>query len=419
MRILIFLLLFTLFSVLIDVYVYRNWRRFAHWRPKFKWTLPVFLIGIFLMPLVMPTYAWLSRWWEVEPKLMRQAIISLWAIWYIPKVPIVIGLLIKDIVAFSSRLFKPKSPTEPSPVGADITELPDLTRRQFLQKVGWTSATVPFAVVGYGLMRDLYDFQVRHVEIAVPNLPQAFHGLRIAQISDLHAGSLFSERPMEHAVETINAQRPDLIMITGDFVNNDHREAPVILPAISRLSAELGVFAVRGNHDHYADVGRVSAMIRDAGVNLLVNDARTLAIDGARLHIIGTDNTGFGQSHADLPAALRNTRPNGEDARILMTHDPTFWDAAREIAPEIDLTLSGHTHGGQFGFELGPLRWSLARLVYQRWAGLYTEDSGTSLQQLYINRGLATVGPPLRLGIRPEITILTLVRRELPTGPIV
>ena len=324
MQFLIFVLLFTLLCVLVDVYVYRNWSRFARLRPQLKWTLPVFLVGIVLMPLVMPTYAWLSRWWEVEPKLWRQLIMALWGIWYIPKVPIVIVLLIKDIVAFSSRLFKPGNPTEPPPSGTDITELPDMTRRQFLQKAGWTSATVPFAIVGYGLMRDLYDFQIRNVEVAVPNLPQALHGLRIAQISDLHAGSLFSERPMEHAVEMINAQRPDLIMITGDFVNNDHREAPVILPAISRLSADIGVYAVRGNHDHYADVGRVSEMIRDAGVHLLVNDARTLAIDGARLHIIGTDNTGFGQSHADLPAALRNIQPNGEDARILMTHDPTL-----------------------------------------------------------------------------------------------
>jgi len=148
-------------------------------------------------------------------------------------------------------------------------------------------------------------------------------------------------------------------------------------------------------------------------LRLLINPHHTFQIDGARLHLIGTDNTGFRQRFADLPKALAGLKadPNGEEFRLLLAHDPSFWDLeVRPDYPEIDLMLCGHTHGGQIGIELGPLRWGLARLVYERWAGLYMEPatSRRGRQYLYVNRGVGTVGPPLRLGIRPEITLITL-----------
>jgi predicted MPP superfamily phosphohydrolase len=256
------------------------------------------------------------------------------------------------------------------------------------------------------------------VDVPIPSLPRQFDGLRIAQLSDLHAGSLFSARPMEDAVDLVLAERPDLVTITGDYVNHDAAELATILPALDRLRAPLGVFGSLGNHDHYADVRRVARDVDATAVDLLVNDARTLAIDGARLHVAGTDNTGFGQRHGDLDAALARTQRNGDDATLLLAHDPTFWDAhVRPSGHAVDLMLAGHTHGGQVGVELGPLRWSLARVMYPRWAGLYGEDrlpdgsaDARERQFLYVNRGLGTVGPPVRLGIRPEITILTLRR---------
>ena len=188
-----------------------------------------------------------------------------------------------------------------------------------------------------------------------------------------------------------------------------------IVPAMHGLKAGLGVYGCLGNHDHYARLGDVVERVRATPVDLLVNEHRTLALDGARLHLVGVDNTGFSQHFADLPGALDGLEadPHGEEIRILLAHTPTYWDShVRTGHPDIDLMLCGHTHGGQVGFEFGPLRYSLARVAYPRWAGLYDEPraGGQSRQFLYVNRGLGTVGPPLRLGIRPEITLLTLRR---------
>src|SRR5690606_29219645 len=140
----------------------------------------------------------------------------------------------------------------------------------------------------------LYDFDVVHVDVPIPGLPRQFDGLRIAQLSDLHAGSLFSARPMEEAVDLVLSEKPDLVTVTGDYVNHDAAEAPLILPALDRLRAPLGVYGSLGNHDHYADVLSVAKQVDATEIDLLVNEARTLEIDGARLHVVGTDNTGFG-----------------------------------------------------------------------------------------------------------------------------
>jgi predicted MPP superfamily phosphohydrolase len=380
-----------------------------------------------VMPFALPVYFFVWRWWEVEPKLARAAFFGFWAIYYGPKALIAVVLIGKDIARFVIWLFEwfqRQLGVEPEPLAVaaapsatlDLSDMKHMPRRDFLREIGWTAATVPFVVVGYGVFRQLYDFEVHRVEVPIAGLPRALDGLTIAQLSDLHAGSFFSTRPMAEAAETVNALHPDLITITGDFVNHDVEELPLILPALRTLKAELGVYGCLGNHDHYASIEGVKTSVRATPVDLLVNEHRTLSIGGARLHIVGTDNTGFNQHFADLPGALSGIErdPNGEDATILLAHDPTFWDLhVRPTAPQVDLMLSGHTHGGQIGFEAGPLRWSLARVMYERWAGLYTEPraEGRGAQQLYVNRGLGTVGPPLRLGIRPEITLLTLRRK--------
>jgi uncharacterized protein len=402
-----------LICLLIDYYVYRNWRPFAYRR--LAWTLPVYRAMMIGLPILLMGYSMVWVLWGIDPRFLRQVVTGVWAIWYVPKLPIVLVLAVKDLMRFIVWLFgwfqARFKVEEDNPQAADLSDLPKISRSEFLRQVGWTTAGVPFAIVGYGVFKGLYDFQVRNITVRIPGLPRALDGLRIAQLSDLHAGSHFSERPMQEVISLVMQQRPDLIALTGDFVNNDHREMPLILPALDQLQAPLGVFGVRGNHDHYANVRQVSELIRAAGVDLLVNEARTLAIDGARLHILGTDNTGFRQNFGDLPRAISQVDRNGDDAHILLAHDPTFWDShVRQLAPEIDLTLSGHTHGGQLGFEMGPLRWSLAQVMYERWAGLYRENGDDRTQQLYINRGIGTVGPPIRLGVRPEITILTLSR---------
>lgn len=427
MKYLLFAFLLSAALFALDYYVYSNWRRFARRRrSRFVWTLPVYRVMMVLMPLTLPIYFQLFRWWQVEPKLMRALFFGLIAVYYLPKVPIAFVLLVKDAARFVTWLFGwfqgKLSATEsvesdrmvetaPPP---DLTDMKRITRGEFLRRMGWSAAAVPFVVAGYSVFRTLYDFRVHRIDVPIAGLPRAFDGLTIAQLSDLHAGSFFSKQPMEEAVSLVAELKPDLVTITGDFVNHDAAEMEVIAPALHRLSADLGVFGCLGNHDHYADIRALTPRIDATPVDLLVNTRRTFEVDGARLHIIGTDNTGFRQHYADLPRAVQGIDPDHESAQVLLAHDPTFWDA--EVRPgyeHIDLMLCGHTHGGQIGLEFGPLRWGLAKVAYDRWAGLYAEPRGNGRsgpQYLYVNRGLGTVGPPLRLGIPPEITLLTLRR---------
>ena len=445
-----------------DYYVFRNWRRYAGGRTsRWRWTIPVYRVLMVVMPLSLPLYFQFFRWWEVEPKLFRALLFGFWAVYYLPKVPVVAVLLIKDAGRFVGWLFRrfqdehaqaaarlpERTAVAPKPSHADVisggvtsvssargarspintaeaatehtsgppdlTDMKRISRGEFLRRMGWTAAAVPFVVTGYSVFRSLYDFTVHRIDVPIVGLPRAFDGLTVAQLSDLHAGSFFNERPMWEAVEMVNGLRPDIVTITGDFVNHDVAEMSVIAPALNALEADLGVFGCLGNHDHYADVDRLVPQLGATTVDLLVNAHRTIAIDGAELHVIGTDNTGFRQNYADLPRAVDGIDAERENAQILLAHDPTFWDDhVRPGYEDIDLMLCGHTHGGQLGIEFGPFRWGLAKMVYDRWAGLYSEPrhGGASKQFLYVNRGLGTVGPPLRLGIRPEITLLTMRR---------
>lgn len=421
MRYLPLVILLSIGVFALDYYVFRNWRRHAR-RRKVRWTLPVYRVLMGVMPFSLPLYFELYRWWEVEPKLGRALFFGFWAVYYLPKVPIVLVLLVKDAGRFVTWLFAwfqerlplsfgEKDPPDETTVAPDLTDMKRISRSEFLRRMGWSAAAIPFVVTGYSVFRSLYDFSVYRVDVPVAGLPRAFDGMTIAQISDLHAGSFFSDRPMWEAVSMINDLKPDVVAITGDFVNHDVAEMSVIAPALNALNSKLGIYGCLGNHDHYADVDRLIPRIGETPVELLVNAHRTISIDGAKLHILGTDNTGFRQNYADLPRAVAGIEPGDESAQILLAHDPTFWDAyVRPGYADIDLMLCGHTHGGQMGVELGPMRWGLAKIVYDRWAGLYSEPrrNGTSFQFLYVNRGLGTVGPPLRLGIRPEITLLTL-----------
>ena len=428
MRYLVPIVIATVVLLVLDYYVYRNWRRFARGR-AFEWTLPLYRVLLALMPLSLPLYFSLYRWWEVEPRLARALFFGFWVLYYVPKVPIVAVLLGRDAVRLTRRVFRgdagesstPRSessdPLEVSPGRRNEVTLPRqeaaITRKEFLRRMGWSAAAVPFVLTGYGVFGTLYDFVVRRVEVPVRGLPRAFERLTIAQISDLHAGSLLGIDPMHEAVSIVNGLRPDVVVVTGDFVNHDVDEIPRILPALGELDAPLGVYGCLGNHDHYANTEQLVGRLRTTPMDLLINEHRTLAIDGGKLHIIGTDNTGFSQRYADLPRAVAGIDPEEENAQILLAHDPTFWDS--HVRPDfsgIDVMLCGHTHGGQFGIEYGPFRWSLAQVRYERWAGLYAEPRKEERgpQFLYVNRGIGTVGPPLRLGIRPEITLLTLRR---------
>ncbi len=405
-----------LFSL--DWYVYKHWRLFARTNERFGWTRPVYFFMMCIMPAALPMYFYFSRWWEVEPKLGRALFFGFFAIYYFPKLIIAIALVVKDLSRFVFWLFRwfqhklgtaTEFAHEVDEERLDLTDMKRLSRREFLSKMGWSASTVPFVVTGYGVFKTLYDYNLQRIDVPINNLPAALEGLRIVQLSDIHAGSFFSLRPMQEAVALTQELKPDLIAITGDYVNNNDEELERIMPALQQLDAPFGIYGCLGNHDHYANTSNVIQRLKQSPIDLLVNENRSVQIDGANLHLIGTDNTGFSQNYADLPKAISGIE-NTEDIHILLAHDPTFWD--RHILPgysQIDLMLCGHTHGGQIGIEIGPVRWSLARIAYPRWAGLYSERGYNEANQfLYVNRGLGTVGPPIRFGVRPEITELTL-----------
>jgi len=293
-----------------------------------------------------------------------------------------------------------------------------ITRSEFLSKAALIAGAIPIATMSYGILSGAYDYRVRRRTVTLKNLPKAFDGMRIAQLSDIHSGSFYNKTAVQGGVEMMLAEKPDLFLFTGDLVNNDASEVKEYMNIFEKAKAPMGSFSVLGNHD-YGDYKAWSSeqakrknledlikAHKSMGWDILLNEHRYLEVDGERLALIGVENWGLRGfvKHGDLAKASRNVEA---DAKILLSHDPSHWDA--QVRPEfsdIDLTLSGHTHGFQFGIEIGGFRWSPSQYLYKQWADLYTEGN----QHLYVNRGFGFLGYPGRVGILPEITILELKR---------
>ena len=301
--------------------------------------------------------------------------------------------------------------TEAEPAGEKIS------RSVFLSWAGLGIGGGLFASLLYGFSNK-YDYRVRKLSLAFPNLPAAFKGLRIVQISDIHSGSLSNKDAVLKGVENILELKPDLILFTGDLVNNESNEMSGLSGVFSLLKAPLGVYSVLGNHDYgdyhewpdqetkRANLDQLKKIQAEMGWRLLMNEHVVLEKDNEQIALIGIENW---SSKARFPKYGRlNEAYQGTKAipfKILMSHDPSHWDA--EVRPQygdIDLTLSGHTHGMQFGVEIPWLKWSPVQYVYKQWAGLYEAGS----QKLYVNRGFGFIGYPGRVGILPEITLIEL-----------
>ncbi|WP_109832125.1 metallophosphoesterase [Reichenbachiella versicolor] len=291
-----------------------------------------------------------------------------------------------------------------------------MSRSEFISKTALAVGTIPAATLSFGVISGAYDYRVRKREVKIANLPRAFDGVRIAQLSDIHSGSFFNKTAVKGGVEMMLAEKPDLFLFTGDLVNNESKEVKDYLEIFEKAKAPLGSFSVLGNHD-YGDYKQWTSLEakqqnlkdliqshKNMGWDILMNEHRYLEVDGERLAIVGVENwgdRGFAK-YGKLKEAMHNVEA---DAKILLSHDPSHWDA--QIRPnfsDIDLTLSGHTHGMQFGVEIGDFRWSPSQYIYKQWADLYTEGN----QNLYVNRGFGFLGYPGRIGILPEITILEL-----------
>ena len=300
-----------------------------------------------------------------------------------------------------------------------------MTRFQFFNQVGLGAAALTMGATFYGIFKGKYDFRVCEESISFPNLPKSFSGLRIVQISDAHLGSFLdnSFEEVDAALKRINDLNPDVIFFTGDLVNNLADEAEPWVNYFQQLRAPLGKFSILGNHDYaeyvydpsdpanaqtLADNMRQLESVHERmGFRLLKNENVELEKLGEKISLIGIENWGKGRfsKHGKLDVAMTNMPQNSFN--ILLSHDPSHWEAQVLGQQNIDLTLSGHTHGAQFGVEapmlhikVSPSPW----FGYKRWGGLYQEGK----QYLYVNRGFGFLGFPGRVGISPEITLITI-----------
>ncbi len=263
-----------------------------------------------------------------------------------------------------------------------------------------------------------YHYRVRRLTLAFDNLPASFKGLKIVQLSDIHSGSLKNKEAVGRGVDKVLAEKPDLILFTGDLVNDMAVEMTDYKDIFARLKAPMGVFSILGNHDYGDYVGwetpeqkknnlsHLMALQREMGWRLLMNEHVVLGRAGEQIALLGIENWSAKArfpKYGKMEAAYSGTEKY--PFKILMSHDPSHWDAeVRSKYPDIDLTLSGHTHGMQFGVEWPWLKWSPVQYVYKEWAGVYEEGR----QKLYVNRGFGFIGYPGRIGILPEITVIEL-----------
>ena len=295
------------------------------------------------------------------------------------------------------------------------------SRRKIISQIALGLASIPFASLLYGMYRGKYNYKVLSYKLEFEDLPDAFDGFKITQISDIHSGSFDNQTKVQYGVDLVNQQKSDLVLFTGDLVNNRADEIKPWIKIFNKIKAEFGVFSILGNHD-YGDYMRWESPAakrknmedlydahNEMGWDLLLNESRFIEKDGERLAIIGVENWGSGFKKAgDLNKALNKV--SEKDFKILMTHDPSHWEA--QVIPhpfKIHLTLSGHTHGMQFGIEIpGIIKWSPAKWRYKQWAGVYGENK----QFLNVNRGFGYLAYPGRVGMWPEVSVITLSKAK-------
>ena len=333
---------------------------------------------------------------------------------YLAKILVALFLFLDDIRRviqwLAERLV---AASHPAPGGSSG----EISRFVFMSWLGLGMGAGLYGALLHGFANK-YKYRVRRIRLAFSNLPPSFKGLKIVQISDIHSGSLKNPLAVKRGVDMAMAENPDLILFTGDLVNNIALEVGESPGIFGCLAAPMGVYSTLGNHDYgdyawwenaeakKANLDHLMRIQREMGWRLLMNEHAVLEKGGEQIALIGVENW---SAKARFPkyGKLDEAYAGVEKYpfKILMSHDPSHWDAqVRPNYPDIDLTLSGHTHGMQFGLEIPGFKWSPVQYVYKEWAGLYEEGR----QKLYVNRGFGFLGYPGRVGIMPEITVIEL-----------
>ncbi|AKD02252.1 metallophosphoesterase [Pontibacter korlensis] len=368
----------------------------------------IYFIHWAIFAITASTFTLASATRGTPPDAFKTYLVSTLFIIFASKLIIVVFLLLDDVLRLSKIVLN----------SANGDEKFDPSRHKFLNQMGLVVAAIPFSAFIYGMVKGAYDYRVKRVTLRFPNLPSAFDGYKMLQISDLHTGSFNSTEPLQEAVRIINKQEADLVFFTGDLVNNVATELREHLDTLGGIRAKKAVYSVLGNHDYGDYVNwpsqeakreNLQTLIdshRQMGWDILLNENRIIEKDGEQIAVLGVENwgnkRGFPQ-YGRLNQAYQGTEKI--PFKVLLSHDPSHWDGEiNKKYEDIDLTLSGHTHGMQFGVNIPGWKWSPVQYVYEQWAGLYKKGR----QHLYVNTGLGFLGYPGRVGFLPEITVFEL-----------
>jgi predicted MPP superfamily phosphohydrolase len=416
MRNTVFWWVFIGFMLLLDFYVFQAVKTISHnSSPKTRLILFisywVISISAIIVLLVLPYLHF-----EYQSRLIRNTVFACIAGLFFAKLVASVFFLVDDarraVQWGAGKIFFSNTEGEAYQAGEAIS------RSLFLSWTGMLMGGGLFGSLVYGF-GNKYRYQVRKLQLAFEKVPAAFKGIKIVHISDIHSGSFTDKAAVERGVQKILDEQPDLILFTGDLVNNRSDEMDEYMGIFKKLKAPLGVYSILGNHDYgdyinwdtseekAANLEKLKQVHADLGWRLLLNENVVLEKDGEKISLIGVENISGKsrfKSYGNLQKAYSGT--DETHFKILLSHDPSHWDAeVKTNYPGIDLMLSGHTHGMQFGVEIPGFKWSPVQYVYRQWAGHYKNGS----QHLYINRGFGFIGYPGRVGILPEITLLELV----------
>lgn len=401
----LFLLFFTIISFLLDLYFFQIIKKYR----KINWAKPLFFI--YWSFTAVTVFNFLYYVIDIDYDIgvsIKSIIFSVIIGNFISKLVSLPFLLIDDIRRFIIYLFRKKESSSDNKI----------SRSKFLSISASLAYGLPITSLSYGILsNNVYDYRVKRRNISFKNLPKAFDGIKVCHISDIHVGSLKNRLAVRGGIDMILNEKPDVILFTGDLVNDRASELKGWGDDLTKIKAPLGVFSVLGNHDYgeYSDWKDNNAKNKnfndllysqkEFGWNLLRNENTNIEVDGQRLNIIGVENWASSrfQQYGDLDSAYKGIEE--ENFKLLMSHNPSHWNAeVTNNFKDIDLTLSGHTHGLQYGIDIGKFRVSPVRLAYKQWADLYSSND----QFIYVNRGFGFMGYPGRVGILPEITILEL-----------
>ena len=407
-------LLFIAIWLLVDLYVFQAMKT-AFTGPKAVYiTYAYWLFDIVLMLIIL--YVGASGKFAGGPPKGGSYIMGLAILSLAPKIIVTPFLLIEDIVRLIQGGYVGIQKMRHATGSEDLHMW---GRRKFVSQIALGLAAIPFVGTAWGMIKGKYDYRVHKVKIAFKDLPDAFHGFTITQLSDIHSGSLDDLAAVKRGIDLANAQKSDMLVFTGDLVNNVATEMDPWIDHFSQLDAPHGKFSILGNHDYgdyvqwpseeakaknLEDLKEVHGKI---GFRLLLNESVHLEKNGEKIALIGVENWGKRGfvKHGDLDKAIAPI----EDStfKILLSHDPSHWEAVTvPHEKKVHLTLAGHTHGMQFGIEIPGIKWSPVKYIYPQWAGLYPKEG----QYIYVNRGFGFLGFPGRVGILPEITVIELVK---------